>query len=505
MGFMTPDSLIVVIVFLPLVGSLLALATGYQPRLCRWVSLSLTLIELALISLLFCLNLKPQAGPTGVWLLAVDYPWLEVLGARFSLGLDGLSLMLLLLTAFTNVICVLISWEAINTRVGLFHFFLLFLEGCLMGLFMATDLLLFYLFWEIQLIPMFFLVGVWGHTNRVYAALKFILFTFGGSVFMLIALVALYVIHGHQSGVYTFSLYQLSQTLLSPTVEGWLYIAFLLAFAIKIPLVPVHTWLPDAHTEAPTAGSVDLAGLLLKTGFYAFFRFAFPLFPGAAQASMPLLLALGLVGMFYAAWIALAQTDIKRLIAYSSIGHMGMMVIALGIWNLMALSGSLLQLINHGISTSALFVMVGMMDERIGSRDFRDLGGLWKQMPVFSAFFLFFALSSMGLPGLNNFVGEILILIGTFQVRPVIAVLAFVGVILSVIYILRMIHDSLFGEARKEHHLWDVKPREIFILVVMALPVLFIGLHPGPVLRLLDSSIRVMLLQFPLLAHSLGG
>jgi NADH-quinone oxidoreductase subunit M len=502
---MTANSLLVVIVFFPLAGSLLALAAGRQPRLCRWVSLSLALMELALISLLFFLDLKPHTGPTGAWLLAVDYPWLEGLGARFSLGLDGLSLMLLWLTAFLTVISVLISWTAITSKVGLFHFFLLFLEGCLMGLFMATDLLLFYLFWEIQLIPMFFLLGVWGHAKRIYAAVKFVLFTFGGSLFMLIALLALYVIHGHQSGEYTFSLYQLSQTRLSPTAEGWLYAAFLLAFAVKIPLVPLHTWLPDAHTEAPTAGSVDLAGLLLKTGFYAFFRFAFPLFPGAAQASIPLLLSLGLVGMFYAAWIALAQTDIKRLVAYSSIGHMGLMVIALGIWNLMALSGSLLQLFNHGISTSALFVMVGMLDERLGSRNFQDMGGLWKQMPVFSAFFLFFALSSMGLPGLNNFVGEILILLGAFQVRPLIAVLAFVGVLLTVIYILRMVQDSLFGAARHEQPLPDINPREVLILAVMALPVLFIGLHPGPVLRLFESSLKVMWGQFPLLAQSFGG
>lgn len=343
--------LLAVIVFLPLAGSLVALATGPNPRLCRWTALTFTLIELALISFIFFLDLQPQSGPTGIWLLAEDYPWLAGLGARFSLGLDGLSLMLILLTAFINVICILISWEAINIKVGSFYFFLLFLEGCLMGLFMATDLLLFYLFWEIQLIPMFFLIGVWGHTHRVYASVKFVLFTFGGSLFMLIALVALYVIHGHQTGVYTFSLYQLAQTSLSPAVEAWLYLAFLVAFAIKIPLVPVHTWLPDAHTEAPTAGSVDLAGLLLKTGFYAFFRFAFPLFPGAAQASIPLLLALGLFGMFYAAWIALAQTDIKRLVAYSSIAHMGLMVIGLAILNVMALSGSLLQLINHGLST----------------------------------------------------------------------------------------------------------------------------------------------------------
>jgi NADH-quinone oxidoreductase subunit M len=491
--------LLLVIVFLPVAASLAALATGHIPRLCRWVSLILGTIELALVILLFFLDLKPVAGPTGTWLMAVDYQWLSGMGARFSLGLDGLSLMLIWLTAFVNIICILISWNVITVKVGPFHFFLLFLEGCLMGLFLATDLLVFYLIWEIQLIPMFFLIGVWGHDNRIYASVKFMLFTFGGSLFMLVALVALYILHGRQTGEYTFALYQLTQTHLSPAVEGWLYAAFLLAFAIKTPLVPVHTWLPDVHTEAPTAGSVDLAGLLLKTGFYALFRFAFPLFPGAAAASMPLLIALGLTGMFYASWIALAQTDIKRLVAYSSIGHMGLMVIALGVWNVMALSGSLLQMINHGISTSALFVMVGMLDERLESRKFSDMGGLWKKMPVFGAFFLFFALSSLGLPGLNNFVGEILVLIGTFQVRPVVGILAFVAVLLPVIYVLTMVQKSLFGEAREERQVWDVDFREILILVVLAVPVLFIGL------QLFESTLGHLMFQAPLLAQALGG
>jgi NADH-quinone oxidoreductase subunit M len=497
--------LLLVIVFLPVAASLAALATGHLPRLCRWVSLILAIVELGLVILLFFLGLKPQAGSTGTWLMAVDYPWLPGVGARFSLGLDGLSLMLIWLTAFVTLISILISWKAIAVKVGSFHFFLLFLEGCLMGLFLATDLLLFYLIWEIQLIPMFFLIGVWGHVKRIYASIKFVLFTFGGSLFMLVALVALYILHGQQTGEYTFSLYKLTQTHLGPAVQAWLYAAFLLAFAIKVPLVPVHTWLPDVHTEAPTAGSVVLAGLLLKTGFYALFRFAFSLFPGAAIASMPLLITLGLAGMFYASWIALAQTDIKRLVAYSSIGHMGLMIVALGIWNVMALSGSFLQLVNHGISTSALFVMVGMLDERLDSRAFSDMGGLWKKMPVFGAFFLFFALSSLGLPGLNNFVGEILILIGTFQVRPVVAILAFVGVLLPVIYLLRMVQDSMFGEAAEDRQVWDVRPREVLILVMLAVPVLFIGLHPGPILRLFESTVGQLMFQAPLLAQSLGG
>jgi NADH-quinone oxidoreductase subunit M len=274
--------------------------------------------------------------------------------------------------------------------------------------------------------------------------------------------------------------------------EILLFLAFLLAFGIKIPLIPVHTWLPDAHTEAPTAGSVDLAGLLLKTGVYALFRFAIPLFPYAAKLFTPLLLTLAVGGLFYAAWIALAQTDIKRLVAYSSISHMGMIIIGVTIWNSLTLNGAILQMVNHGLSTSALFIMVGMLDERIHSRKFADLGGLWGRMPVYSVFFLFFALSSLGLPGLNNFVGEILILIGTFKARPVIAILGFSGIVFGVIYILRMVQDALFGEARKEHVLWDVNSREVVILASLALAVLFVGLHPGPILEILEHPVQAM-------------
>jgi len=494
---MPPIPLLSIIVLVPVAGAFCALAASPRPRLCRWLSLGFAMVELALVGSLFFLPLEPHSyGPLGTWLFLEDYTWLPGLGARISLGLDGLSLLLLLLTSFVTILCVLISWQAITTKVGPFHFFLLLLEGTLMGLFMATDLLLFYFFWEIQILPMFFLVGIWGHEKRIFAAVKFILFTLSGSLLMLIALIILYILHGQQTGVYTFALHQLLQTRLSATAEGWLYAAFLLAFAIKIPIIPVHTWLPDTHTEAPTAGSVDLAGLLLKTGFYAVFRFAFPLFPNAAQASAPLLLGLGLAGLFYTGWIALAQTDLKRLIAYSSIGHMAMMVLGLAVLNITAMSGSLLQMINHGLSTSALFIMVGMIDERLGTRDFRALGGLWGKMPVFSAFFLFFALSSMGLPGLNNFVGEILILVGIFREYPLVGVVSFGGMIVVAIYILRMVQDTVFGLPKTEQPLEDVNPRELFVLVILALPVLYLGLHPDPALRLLDQPVQRLLGYF---------
>jgi NADH-quinone oxidoreductase subunit M len=363
-----------------------------------------------------------------------------------------------------------------------------------LGVFLATDVFLFYLFWEIQLIPMFFLIGMWGHERRIYATIKFIIYTITGSLLMLIALIGLYLIHGSQTGIYTFSLHQLMRTPLSPSTEIWLYAAFLLAFAIKIPVIPVHSWLPDAHTEAPTAGSVILAGLLLKTGAYALLRFAFPLFPAASKLSVPLLLVLGLGGLFYASWIALAQKDIKRLVAYSSIGHMGLVVIGVAIWNIMTLSGAILQMVNHGLTTSALFILVGMLDERVHSREIAKFGGLWRKMPTFAAFFLLFAMASLGLPGLNNFVGEILILIGTFRGNPLVAGIGFAGLVFTVIYILWLVQGTLFGETRneqiKEQILSDITLREAVILVPLAAAVLFIGLFPAPVLNLFQLPVQ---------------
>ncbi len=485
-----------VIIFLPLLGSLLALCSGQRPMLCRWISLWVSLADLFLVGSLFALNLQSRSGPAGKWLLTEDHSWMEGLGIRYSLGLDGISLLLILLTAFLTVLCVLVSWREIHARIGSFHFFLLFMETSIMGVFLATDLFLFYLFWEIQIIPMFFLIGIWGHENRIYATVKFIIFTLAGSLLMLIAVIGLYLIHGAQTGQYTFSLDRLIQTPLGRFTEFWLYAAFLLAFSIKIPLFPVHTWLPDAHTQAPTAGSVILAGLLLKTGVYALLRFGFPLFPGAARFSVPLLLVLGLIGLFYAAWIALAQKDIKRLVAYSSIGHMGLIVIGIAAWNIVTLSGATLQMINHGLTTSALFILVGMLDARLHTREIANFGGLWGQMPGFSAFFLFFALASLGLPGLNNFVGEFLVLVGTMRAWPLVAWLGFGGLVFTVIYILTVVQKTVFEGSRnqrlKEQTLSDISVREALILVPLAAAVLWIGLHPQPLLDLLAGPIEVL-------------
>jgi len=482
-----------IILFLPLLGGFLALVFARRPYVCRWTSLLVALGDLALIVGLLAGNLQGRLGPGGKWLLFEDLPWIERFGIRYSLGLDGISLVLVLLTAFLTALCVLVSWKQITIRVGAFHFFLMLMETGILGVFLANDLFLFYLFWEIQLIPMFFLIGVWGHENRVYATIKFILYTISGSLLMLAALIGLYLLHGTQTGQYTFSLPQLIQTRLPLATEKWLFAAFLLAFAIKVPLVPVHSWLPDAHTEAPTAGSVILAGLLLKTGAYALLRFGFPLFPNAARISVPLLLGLSLVGLFYAAWIALAQKDLKRLVAYSSISHMGLVVMGTAVWSSLTLSGAVLQMVNHGLTTSALFILVGMLDERVHSREMENFGGLWSKMPVFSAFFLFFCMASLGLPGLNNFVGEVLILIGTFSRWPWVAGLGFAGLLFTVVFILWVVQRTLFGETRdpqiRGQAILDVTAREAAILVPLAAAVLFIGLSPGPILSILQGPI----------------
>jgi len=476
------------IVFLPLLGGMGALLCRQNERACRLLALTTMLTDLFLVLSLFALP-SHTAGPAGNWLRVEDFSWMASLGIRFTLALDGISLMLILLTSALGALAVLVSWREITDHVAAFHFFLLAMLTGVLGVFLATDIFLFYLFWEIQAIPMFFLIGIWGHEKRIYATVKFALFTITGSLVMLLALLSLHLVHARQTGETTFALLQLMQTSFSLPLELALFSAFALAFAIKIPLIPVHTWLPDAHTEAPTAGSVILAGLLLKTGVYALLRFAFPLFPHAAQFFSPLLLILGLTGMFYAGWIALAQEDLKRLVAYSSISHMGLIVVGIAVWNVTTLSGSLIQMINHGITTSALFIMIGMLDERLHTRKLSELGGLWKTLPIWSGFFLFFTLASLGLPGLNNFVGEILILIGTFTDQPWTAVAGFIGLLWTVVYGLRMLRKSLWGKAGPRPGIADLTNRELAILIPLCLGVFWLGLHPGPALEIIGTAL----------------
>jgi NADH-quinone oxidoreductase subunit M len=490
---MIPFPLLSAIVFWPLLGGFFSLAFGRYPQQCRWVGLGVALGDLFLVMALWFLVL-PADSQQG-WLLAEDLAWIDRFGIRYSLAVDGISLVLLLLTAFLGVLVVLVSWRQVTDRVGAFHFLLFATQTAILGVFLATDLFLFYLFWEMQLVPMFFLIGIWGHEKRLAATIKFFLFSITGGLLFLLAVIGLYLVHGAQTGDYTFAVAQLLGTHLSPRLETVLFAAFLLAFAIKIPIIPVHTWLPDAHTEAPTAGSVLLAGLLLKTGAYAVLRLGFPLFPTAAKYSASFLAVLGLVGIYYAAWIALAQKDMKRLVAYSSIGHMGLVVLGLAVWDSITLSGTVLQMVNHGLTTAALFILVGMLDERAQSRALADFGGLWKTMPVFSAFFLLFGMASLGLPGLNNFVSEILIVIGTFRAWPLVGAFAFGGIVLSLVYVLKLIQDTLFGEARKGQRFQDITTREAIILVPLAMAVLALGLYPGPILDILEAPVHHLLEQ----------
>ncbi|GAB7024776.1 complex I subunit 4 family protein [Geotalea toluenoxydans] len=482
-----------ILVFLPLAGGLCLLPLWQQERLAKFVAVTAALVELAV-----CLMLLPLATsvnktvPGFAFFLMEDYPWIERFGIRYTLGLDGISLLMVLLTAFITVIAILTSWRSIKERVALHYATILVMETGIMGVFLSLDLVLFYLFWEVMLVPMFLLIGIWGHGRRIYSAVKFFLYTLAGSLLMLLAIIALYLIHGAQSGSYTFALPALLQTQIDSSTAGWLFAAFLLAFAIKVPLFPVHTWLPDAHTDAPTAGSVILAGLLLKTGAYGLIRFGFPLFPQAAKASAALLFILATIGIVYGSWIAYAQRDMKRLVAYSSVGHMGFVALGIAAWTPIALSGAILQMVNHGITTGALFALVGMLDERTGTREIDAYGGLWGKIPMLSFFFLFFAMASAGLPGLNNFAGEFIILAGAFPIAPWAVAVGFFGVVLGLVYLVRLVQEVLFVRERQALPLPDLSLREGALLTVLAMMALYLGIHPGPVLELVQAPVQLL-------------
>jgi len=475
------------LIWVPLAGCLGCLFLRPFQQSSRWIALATSVSVLALNLWIFIAN----QGRVG-WLIQEDHAWISRFGIRYTLGMDGLSLLMTLLTAFLLVVAVLISWK-VSPYPDFFFSLLLLIECGIMGVFLSLDLVLFYLFWEIMLIPMFFLIGVWGHERRLYAAVKFFLFTLAGSLLMLLAIITLYLLHGQQTGHYTFALSALVHTTLPASLSWWLYGAFFAAFAVKVPLVPVHTWLPDAHTEAPTAGSVILAGILLKTGVYGLLRFGFPLFPGPAKASLPILAGLALVGIFYAAWIAYAQNDAKRLIAYSSIAHLGFVILGLAAWSTTALEGSILQMVNHGITTGALFSMVGMIDQRAHTREIANLGGLWSRIPVIACFFLFFSLASLGLPGLNNFTGEILILLGTFTSHPLWAALALAGVVFAAIYMLRLVQGVLWGTPKGQEPWADLSLREALVLIPLAILVLWLGLHPATFLEPVREPVQGLL------------
>ncbi len=433
-------------------------------------------------------------NPNGGFQFGESVAWYPSLGARFTLAIDGISMWLVVLTTFlTTLVC--IASTSVHGKLRAYLACMLLLEVGMLGTFLALDGLTFYVFWELMLIPMYFLIGVWGGSRRIYAAIKFVIYTAFGSLLMLVAIVYLAWTHAEQFGVYSFYLGDWAKLRFSFHEELWLFGAFALAFSIKIPLFPFHTWLPDAHVEAPTGGSVILAGVLLKMGLYGLIRFCLPIFPDAALTTAPLFALLGVVGIVYGALVAWVQTDMKKLVAYSSVSHLGFCVLGYAAFNIQGLQGSILQMLNHGISTAALFLIVGVLYDRTHSRLIADYGGLAAKLPVFAFVFLVFTLSSVGLPLTNGFVGEFMIMLGGFLFDKSLAAVATLGVILGAVYMLSLYRRVVFGKFNEEKNgtLTDLTAREKLVFAPLLIMVFVIGLYPQPFLRLMEPSSRAVL------------
>src|SRR6266478_4549064 len=488
---MTGNVLLSLIVWTPLIGALLVLLVPRdQPDGARRAALAFSSVP-------FLLSLALWAGfraDTADFQWVEQSAWVPSFGIQYLLGVDGVSLFLVLLTTFLTPIVILFSFGDITTRVKEYFFFLLMLETGMLGAFLALDLFLFYVFWELMLIPMYFIIGVWGGARRIYASLKFLIYTLAASLLMLVAILYLVSVHAHGAPV-TFDVRELYGTVLSPTEQLWLFTAFALAFAVKVRMFPLHTWLPDAHVEAPTGGSVILAGVLLKMGTYGFLRFALPLFPRAVATAAPLVVALAVAGIVYGALVATVQPDLKKLVAYSSVSHLGFVMLGLFALTPQGLVGAVIQMVNHGLSTGALFLMVGMIYERRHTRLIADFGGLWTAVPVYAAFFLVVMLASVGLPGLNGFVGEFLILLGSFGRWPWATAVATSGVVLGALYLLWMYERVIFGPLAHEENakLEDLSAREVTVLAPVVALCLVMGLWPAWFLVRMQPSIDLIL------------
>ncbi len=485
--------LLSVIVFLPLVGAILVLLAGgrgdrpEREGLIRNLSLGVSLLTFA--ATLYLWYRFDPASPE--FQFTETHDWIPAFGIRYLIGVDGISLFLVILTAFLTPLALLSSWGSVHKSVTLFSFFILALETAMIGVFVSIDLFLFYIFWDAMLIPMYFLIGIWGYERRVYAAVKFILYTMGGSVLMLLAIIGLAWAYANQFGSPSFSLLDIYKVTLSQRMEWWFFLAFAVAFAIKVPLFPFHTWLPDAHVEAPTAGSVILAGVLLKMGTYGLLRFAFPLFPHAAAYFAPILALLAVIGIIYGALVAMVQPDMKKLVAYSSVSHLGFVVLGLCAMNPLAVQGSIYQMLNHGVSTGGLFMIVGMLSDRRHTRLISEFGGLKAVVPRFVAVFMVVTLSSIALPGLNGFVGEFYILLGAFQRFPRFTVFAATGVILSAVYMLWMFQRVNYGTVTNEKNraMPDLTTREWSLMIPTIAMAVFMGVLPGVFTRPMAASV----------------
>jgi NADH-quinone oxidoreductase subunit M len=491
---MTPG-LLSAVTFLPAVGAVaLALVPRRRPGVHRAGALGV-----ALLTLVVSIPLWTRFdGDRADFLFAAVYRWLPPGGGSFHVGIDGISLLLVLLTTFLTPIALASAWHAIEDRTKEFVITMLLLETGMLGVFVSLDLFLFFVFWEAMLIPMYLVIGVWGGGNRIYAAVKFVLYTMVGSALMLVAILALYYQHGAATGTYTFDVPTLARWVVPPGLgQNLMFLAFALAFAIKVPLFPFHTWLPDAHVEAPTAGSVILAGVLLKMGTYGFLRFCLPFFPDASFKFAPLVFALAVIGIVYGAWVSTVQPDLKKLVAYSSVSHLGFVMLGLFTLNQQGLVGGVIQMINHGLSTGALFLMVGMIYERRHTRLISEFGGLWKVVPAFSVLFLVVVLSSLGLPGLNGFVGEFLVLVGAFQVNGWLAAVATTGIIFAAVYLLWMYQRVVFGEITHAENgrLADLSRREWAVLVPVLVFIVWIGVYPTAFTGKTEATIAALLAQ----------
>ena len=479
------------LLLLPLIGALVLLLV---PRQQRQTLLTLSLLS-STAAFIWSLRLFQAFDPgAGEMQFVERIPWMPAFGIGYIVGIDGISLFLVLLTTFLMPLAIVASWT-VQDRIKEYLFFMLVLETGMLGAFVALDLFLFYVFWEVMLVPMYFLIGVWGGTRRIYAALKFVVYTMAGSLPMLVAIIYLASRYAHVNQVMTFDLLQLYNLRLPVNEQIWLFLAFGLSFAIKVPLFPFHTWLPDAHVEAPTAGSVILAGVLLKMGTYGFLRFAMPLFPDAALVLTPMIIALAVIGIIYGASVAMMQPDLKKLVAYSSVSHLGFVMLGLFALNIQGIQGGIYQMVSHGLSTGALFLLVGMLYDRRHTRMIADFGGLWHQLPVFSVLFLIVTFASIGLPGLNGFIGEFLILLGAFSVKPGWTAAAAIGVILGAIYMLWMFRRVFFGPMThpENQKLTDLNRRELLILAPVIALIIIMGIYPQPFLSRMKPSVDVTL------------
>jgi NADH-quinone oxidoreductase subunit M len=480
--------LLSIILFTPLAGAIVLLFINKrQENAIRWIANIAALLGF-LVSVPLWFWYEPERAG---WQLVERANWIPSIGATYFLGVDGFSVLLILLTTLMGVIAVLSSWTAITERVKEYYVMLLVLQTGMLGAFISLDFLLFFLFWEVMLVPMYFLIGIWGGGRRLYSAIKFFLYTLVGSVVMLLGILALYFYYHSVTGVYSFDVTEFHRLNLPFNLQWWIFLAFFLGFAIKVPMFPFHTWLPDAHTDAPTAGSVILAAVLLKMGTYGFIRFSLPILPEASRAFVPMMVGLSLIGIVYGALVALAQTDWKRLVAYSSVSHMGMVMLGMFALTPVGIAGSIIQQVNHGISTGALFLIVGIVYERRHTREISEYGGLSKVMPVYAAVFGIMTMSSIGLPALNGFIGELLILVGVFVRNTWWAAVAASGIVLGAAYMLWLFQRTMFGKLDnpKNEGLKDLSVREFATFAPLIVLAFWIGLYPAPFIRRLDTSV----------------